>query len=155
MSTETHTYRIALPVPEINSIVANGISQTGTVRSGFACAEVDDQFVADIGTELAARGWTHVDTGDQRPAVTTFTQTYSATETEITAHPSWSAPGITASYPAGVTLFDGATAADLNDLAGRCATLEAEVIALRSTVVQCLKHINALVDLLQAHGIAE
>jgi len=152
------SYRHALPEAFVNGMFPDTFAQTGAERGGVAVALVDEDYATDIGTELATRGWASIGAGDQRPAVTTFTQTYSTTTTTITAHPAWTAPDIAtqaAGYSGGLlVLLDAARLSDLQDLAGRCATLEDEVIALRGTVDQCLKINNAIVDLLQAHGIA-
>lgn len=111
--------------------------------------------LTDVTNAYKARGWVAVGAGDVRPARVTFTQTYSTTGTTVAALPSFSAPGITASYSGGLLLLtDAARNTGLNDLATKCAALEAEVIALRAGETETRQLVNSLIDTLQAFGLA-
>lgn len=156
---ETRSYRAALPAYFIvEQYGAGAIAQTGNAISGVACAEVDEGYRNDIEIDLSRRGWVSIGAGDQRPAQTAFTQTYATASTTVGNLHSWSAPDIAtaaAGYSGGLVLLTSAARlSDLQDLAGRCATLEGECSALRDEVLSLKQNVNALVDLLQAHGIA-
>lgn len=154
----SHTFRLAGPDDdELNGYLGAGaVTSIAPDLNVYKYAtDIDAGALTDAIGAYKARGWVSVGAGDLRPSVPTFTQTYSTASTTITALPSWSAPGIAASYSAGVlNLTNAASNANLNDLAGKCATLEAELAAHRNEIVALKQNINALVDVLQQRGIA-
>lgn len=147
----THWYRHHGPT---DTDLANYVPATGsgepTPKVWKSVTLSDDNAKPDLDTVLALQGWQPA----SAPTIPAFTQSYSTEAFTVAALPSWSAPGITAGYIGGVTLLTGASAADLNDLAGKCATLEAQISALRSRVEEDRQVINALINLVKARGMA-
>lgn len=149
MAQSPHTFIGSFPKTAIEDAYLPGIiTLHGTVGTIHALVEIEDSWLDPVVADAERRGWSYVGTGDQVPDVPTFTQTYSTAGTTIDAIGSFTAPTIVANYASG-------SASELNDLATKCATLEAEVIALRGEVVELKQNANAIVDILQSHGLAQ
>jgi len=145
-----HTFKNAFPTTAIEDDLGECCTADPVTPAAWAIVEIDAAKLSAVQVAAERAGWEYVGTGDQRPSLPTFTQSYSTASTTVAAIGAWSPPAISASYPAGVTLLNGATASDLNNLAGKCANLEAEITALRAEVVALKGNANALIDVLQA-----
>lgn len=153
----SHTFIQEFPELAIEDEIGGGdviTSSSVLVPKQFVHVVLNEDYATAIQTKAAERGFSHLSASNQLPTVPVFTQSYSTTATTIAALASWTPPSITANYDPGITLLTGASAADLNDLAGKCAELKDEIVRLRAEIVTLKGNVNALVDINQAYGMA-
>lgn len=144
MATEVRTFAARFPVTGINDDIGAGATALagGQGPVGYQLVLVDTNMIDPVAAKALASGWDDLGAGDQRPARPTITQTYASTGTTIEAADPFTPPTINPNY----------SIEEVNDLASRCAALEAEIVALRSRDTDILRVLNTLVDVLQTHG---
>lgn len=144
-----HTYRfVGASQHYLNGPIGeeNVTAATGTSPSILVVEDLENEIMlTDLDGAMLDKDFEYVGAGDLRPAVPAFTQTYSAASSTL---PAYTAPNTSAAYVGGLLdLLQAARLSDLNDLRTKLAAVQAHAEATA-------KVLNAVVDLLQARGIA-
>lgn len=141
------TYRTALPETYIQGLYPGDFTADGPDMSGWETADVGVSVLNDINAELAARGWKHEGSNDQRPARPTITQTYSTTDTTFPAY----TPDVESSAYNGINGALGTNCMSVTD--GNALRVAVENGRAHNEAQG--KIINIILNVLRAHGLIQ
>jgi hypothetical protein len=154
MAMQEHTIEIVGPDAKIDEDLGMGamVSYPPPVPLRILTT-IESTLLAAVQQRLPGLGYSYVGSGNQLIAAPSMTQIYSTTATTVPAPGTWSAPTV-GSFAGGVlSLLDAAANNDLNTVVGWLGTVKDQVMQHDTEIATNRKLINAIIDVLQAHGL--